>query len=167
MGFRRINSICCAGVGVQTNNGQPGAGHCKLSKLSKWLQILDKPKLFIVLAAAADDKQGNIFLHDSRCSSDGRNAGPMLATNWGTGSHHGPSVTATVSVAWHWLEFSKFDINVYRQYAQKVEKVFTLYTGSFYLTLICLSVRIPSVPKCVPIAIGLHMFYPSTRRCLL
>ena len=110
---------------MQTNNGQPGAGHCKLSKLSKWLQILDKPKLFIVLAAAADDKQGNIFLHDSRCSSDGRNAGPMLATNWGTGSHHGPSVTATVSVAWHWLEVSKFDINVYHQYAQKVEKVFT------------------------------------------
>ena len=120
--FLRINSICCAGVGVQTNNGQPGAGHCKLSKLSKWLQILDKPKLFIVLAAAADDKQGNIFLHDSRCSSDGRNAGPMLATNWGTGSHHGPSVTATVSVAWHWREFSNFDINVYRQYLEKVFK---------------------------------------------
>ena len=41
--------------------------------------------------------------------------------------HHGPSVTATVSVAGHcnWLEVSKFDINVYRQYAQKVEKVFT------------------------------------------
>ena len=120
--FLRINSICCAGVGVQTNNGQPGAGHCKLSKLSKWLQILDKPKLFIVLAAAADDKQGNIFLHDSRCRSDGRNAGPMLATNWGTGSHHGPSVTATVSVAWHWIEFSNFDINVYRQYAQNTSK---------------------------------------------
>ena len=88
------------------------AGHGKLSKLSKWLQILDKPKLFIVLAAAGDDKQGNIFLHHSRCCSNGRNAGPVLATNWGTGSHHGPSVTATVSVAWHWLELSNFDINV-------------------------------------------------------
>ena len=110
--------LCRGGSADQQWAALHGAGHCELSKLSKWLQILDKPKLFIVLAAAADDKQGNIFLHDSRCSSDGRNAGPMLATNWGTGSHHGPSVTATVSVAWHWLEVSKFDINVYRQYAQ-------------------------------------------------
>ena len=106
--------------------GHGGEGHGKLSKLSKWLQILDKPKLFIVLAAAADDKQGNIFLHHSRCCSDGRNAGPVLATNWGTGSHHGPSVTATVSVAWHWLGFFNFDINVYCQYTRKVEKVFTM-----------------------------------------
>ena len=105
--------VLCRG-GSAAQQWTAGAGHCKLSKLSKWLQILDKPKLFIVLAAAPDDKQGNIFLHHSRCRSDGRNAGPVLATNWGTGSHHGPSVTATVSVAWHWhwIELSNFNINV-------------------------------------------------------